>query len=90
MIISINFLTGFFMINSLWIPPFNMLMTYRLMVWFLLGNIVFREGWQDIKTWNTVERKHNPVEARYRWLAFGVITMETAISFKFVKDAGHL
>lgn len=89
-LISINFLTGFFMINALWIPPSNPLSIVRLIIWFLLGNIAFKEGWNDMKTWNTYERQFNPVEARYRWLAFGVLTMEAAIPFKFVWDAGNL
>lgn len=89
-IISVNFLTGFFMINALWIPPTNPLVVFRLLIWFLLGNITFKEAWHDINTWNTVERKDNPVEARYRWLTFGVIVMETAISFKFIREAGNL
>lgn len=83
-LISVNFLTGFFMINALWIPPSNPLSIVRLIIWFLLGNIAFKEGWNDMKTWNTYERQFNPVEARYRWLAFGVLTMEAAIPFKFV------
>ena len=83
-LISINFLTGFFMINALWIPPSNPLSIVRLLIWFLLGNIAFKEGWNDMRTWNTYERQFNPVEARYRWLAFGVLTMEAAIPFKFV------
>ena len=87
---SSNFLTGFFMINALWIPPANLITVTRLLFWALIGNIVFKEGYSDVKTWNTVARKHNPVEARYRWLAFGIIFMELAISFKYVRDAGHL
>ena len=78
------------MINALWIPPSNPLSIVRLLIWFLLGNIAFKEGWNDMRTWNTYERQFNPVEARYRWLAFGVLTMEAAIPFKFVKDAGNL
>lgn len=78
------------MINALWIPPANVVTVSRLIFWFLIGNIVFKEAWEDIRTWNTVERKYNPVEARFRWLGFGVITMEIAISFKFVREAGHL
>ena len=78
------------MINALWIPPANVVTVSRLIFWFSIGNIVFKEAWEDIRTWNTVERKYNPVEARFRWLGFGVITMEIAITFKFVREAGHL
>ena len=90
MLVSLNFLCNFFMINSLWIPPQAMVTLIRLAIWFIMANIVFKEGYEDMKTWNTIERKFNPVEARYRWLAFGILVMETAISVKFVKDAGHL
>lgn len=89
-LISANFLTGFFMINALWIPPAHIITVMRLMVWFMLGNIAFKEAWNDLSTWNTPERKDNPVEARYRWLGFGVVIMETAISFKFVRESGNL
>ena len=78
------------MINALWIPPANPLTVARLAIWFLLGNICFTEAWEDLSTWNTYERQFAPVEARYRWLGFGIISLESAISFKFVKDAGNL
>lgn len=89
-LISVNFLTGFFMINSLWIPPQNPITVVRLMIWFFLANIAFKEAWNDLKTWNTYDRQFNPVEARYRWLAFGILAMEAAIPFKFNRDAGNL
>lgn len=89
-LISVNFLTGFFMINSLWIPPQNPVTLVRLILWFFLANIAFKEAWNDMKTWNTYERQFNPVEARYRWLSFGVLAMEAAIPFKFDRDAGNL
>ncbi len=78
------------MINALWIPPQNPVTVVRLVIWFFLANIAFKEGWNDMKTWNTYERQFNPVEARYRWLAFGVLAMEAAIPFKFVRKAGNL
>lgn len=67
-IISANFLTGFFMINALWIPPLSIPTVTRLYIWFLLGNIVFKEGY------NMLERRENPatkdeyVEPTYRWV----------------------
>jgi phosphatidylserine synthase 2 len=53
MVIICNFLCGFFLINSLWIPPKNLLNIYRLSVWFLLSNLAFKEIYTDIKTWGT-------------------------------------
>ena len=40
-----NFLTGFFVINAMWIPPTNVLTVLRLAVWFTLGNMAFAEGY---------------------------------------------
>ena len=58
---SANFLTGFFIINAMWIPPTNALPVIRLGFWFVMGNMVFAEGWRDISTWGTPERrKVNP------------------------------
>lgn len=65
-IICSNFLTGFFLINSLWVPPQNYLNLYRLLVWFLLANLAFKEGYTDIITWGKPERKLNPISGKIR------------------------
>jgi len=62
-IICANFLTGFFLINGLWIPPKNAINLYRLMVWFLLAALTFGEGYNDIETWGTPDREKNPISA---------------------------
>lgn len=49
LIIILNFLCGFFMINSLWIPPKCIFNKIRLLVWFLLANFAFREIHEEIK-----------------------------------------
>jgi phosphatidylserine synthase 2 len=65
-IITANFLTGFFMINGLWIPPVNWINIYRLLVWFLLAAITFAEMWDDIKTWGKETRKKLKITSEFR------------------------
>jgi phosphatidylserine synthase 2 len=45
LIIVINFLCGFFLINNLWIPPKNNFNKLRLIIWFCLGNLAFKEAY---------------------------------------------
>lgn len=89
-VIIVNFLCGFFMINSLWIPPKNMINIYRLVVWFLLSNLAFKEIYVDIKTWGTEERIHHPISGKCRWITFFICFTETFISIKFMNDAGNM
>ena len=89
-VIIVNFLCGFFVINALWIPPKNMINLYRLLVWFLLANLAFRELYNDIDTWGTVERMKNPVSGKSRWITFFICFSESFISIKFIKDCGNL
>ena len=65
-VIISNFLTGFFMISALWIPPKNAMNPVRLLLWFLLAAISFGELHDDIETWGTEERKKNPIPAENR------------------------
>lgn len=60
-LLLVHFLTGFFLINMFLIPPKHFFPIARLLLWFGLGNIAFKEGYADVITWNTVERKENPV-----------------------------
>jgi len=48
-----HFLTGFFILNAFLIPPKHFFPIGRLLLWFGFGNIAFREGYEDIETWNT-------------------------------------
>ena len=56
LIILFNFLTGFFLINNLWIPPKNHFNKLRLLIWFALANLAFKETYRDITTWGTNNR----------------------------------
>lgn len=56
-LLYIHFLTGFFLNNNLLIPPKHPFPVLRLLLWFGLGAIAFREGYEDARTWNTPERK---------------------------------
>ena len=55
---------NFFTMNNLLIPPYHPFPVLRLLTWFGIGSIGFREGYEDARTWNTPERKHNAVEGR--------------------------
>jgi Phosphatidyl serine synthase len=81
---------NFFVMNAFLIMPKHFFPIGRLLLWFAFGNIGFREAWEDVKTWNTVERKHNPVEGRHRWLAAGIIITEALLSWKYRYGTGNL
>ena len=49
------------MINSLWVPPKCSFNLFRLMVWFLLANLAFRELYMDVETWGTKKRNEYKV-----------------------------
>lgn len=89
-IISVNFLTGFFMINALWIPPLSIPTVTRMYIWFLLGNVVFKEGYVIIEGRENPETRYNQYDPTNRWVVYGIILLEMAISFKFVRGAGNL
>lgn len=88
--ITTNFLTGFFLINSLWIPPANPLSVYRLIVWFCLGNIAFRELYSDLSSWGTIVRRDTPVRGKHRFLICSVELLEILVTIKFLNDAGNI
>jgi len=85
-----NFLTGFFLINVLWIPPKNYLNVYRLSIVYLGGILAYTEAYRDIETWGTVERATNPISAEFRWLAFAGVIVEILLCWKFRADAGNM
>lgn len=89
-IISVNFLTGFFMINALWIPPKSVPTVSRLFFWFLIGNIVFKEGYELVLNRKTWVKNDIAVDPTYRWVTYGILVLEIAISFKFTRDTGNL
>lgn len=81
---------NFFVMNAFLIPPKHFFPIARLLLWFAFGNIAFKEGWVDVKTWNTVERKHNPVEGRHRWLAVAILVTEALVTYKYRYGTGNL
>jgi len=89
-LLLIHFLTGFFLNNNLLIPPLHPFPVLRLLLWFALGSIGFREGYEDSRTWNTPERKFVSVEGRYRWLTVAILTTESILCYKYKKGTGHI
>lgn len=85
-----HFLTGFFILNAFLIPPKHFFPIGRLLLWFGFGNIAFREGYEDIETWNTPKRKDNPVEGRHRYLTVAILCTEAVIAYKYRYGTGNL
>jgi uncharacterized membrane protein AbrB (regulator of aidB expression) len=55
-----------------------------------MANLAFRELYSDIITWNTEERRNNPITGKMRWITCAVVLLETSISLKFRKNAGNI
>lgn len=89
-LLLIHFLTGFFLNNNLLIPPLHAFPVVRLLLWFGLGSMGFREGYEDCRTWNTPERKFVPVEGRFRWLTVAILTTESILCYKYREGTGHI
>jgi phosphatidylserine synthase 2 len=89
-LLGVHFLTGFFIMNAFLIPPKHFFPISRLLLWFAFGNIGFKEGYEDVRTWNTVERKKNPVEGRHRWLVVAILFTEALIAYKYRYGTGNL
>ena len=68
-LLHVFFLNNFFQINNFLIPPVHAFPVLRLLLWFGLGAIGFREAFEDARTWNTPQRKHISVQGRFRWLS---------------------
>lgn len=85
-----HFLTGFFVLNAFLIPPKHIFPIGRLLLWFGFGNIAFREGYEDIDTWNTYGRKNNPVEGRHRYLTVAILCTEAVLAYKYRYGTGNL
>lgn len=82
-LLLIHFLTGFFLNNVFYFPSVHFFPIYRLLQWFAIGLISFREAWEDVKTWNTPGRQHTAVEGRYRWLTVGILIVELMVCWKY-------
>lgn len=89
-LLHIFFINGFFQINNFLIPPVHVYPVGRLIMWFGIGALAFREGFEDCRTWNTIERKHTPVEGRYRWLVNGILATEAICNWKYRAGTGHI
>jgi hypothetical protein len=89
-LLLVHFLTGFFLLNMFLIPPKHFFPIGRLLLWFGLGSIGFKEGYADVSSWNTYERKDNPVEGRYRWLSVGLLVTEGITCYKYRKGTGNI
>jgi hypothetical protein len=81
---------NFFVMNAFLVPPKHFFPIGRLLLWFAFGNVAFKEAWMDVKTWNTVERKNNPVEGRHRWLAVAILVTECLVAWKYRYGTGNL
>lgn len=90
MLLVIHFLNGFFINNNLLIPPYHPFPVIRLLIWFGVGSIGFREAYEDAKTWNTPARRYTSVEGRYRWLCAAILTTEVVLCWKYRMDTGHI
>lgn len=89
-LLVIHFLNGFFINNNLLIPPVHPFPVVRLLVWFGLGSIAFREAFEDARTWNTPQRKFTPVQGRARWLSTAVLITESLMCWKYRYNTGHI
>ncbi|CAD8149311.1 unnamed protein product [Paramecium octaurelia] len=81
--VTINFLTGFFLMNQLWVPPKCWMVSYRLFVWFGMGVLSWQEQWNDLKG-------NQDQSGQCRYLVVWTLFAETFISIKFLKDAGNI
>jgi phosphatidylserine synthase 2 len=54
--VCLNFVTGFTLPNSLWVPPNHWLNIVRVLTWFVVGGIGIRENYEDMLTWGKPER----------------------------------
>lgn len=76
--------------NNLLIPPLHLFPVLRLLMWFGIGAVGFREAYEDFRTWGTDERKVSKVEGRYRWLATAILSTEAILCWKYRENTGHI
>ncbi|KAM3132286.1 hypothetical protein pb186bvf_015616 [Paramecium bursaria] len=81
--VTVNFLTGFFIMNQLWIQPKCWMVVYRLLVWFGMGMLSWKETWMTVKG-------ETEQTGWARYLVMWSLAIETYISIKFLKDAGNI
>lgn len=88
--VVIRFLSMFFFLNALFLPPRHIVSGLRVAGWGFFAFLPFREMYEDVRTWNTPERKDHRVEGNYRWLGISVITVECFVSYKFRLGTGNM
>jgi len=87
--VSLNFVSGFTVPNSVWIPPNHWTNVIRLVIWFTVGALGFRETYDDMRTWGTKLRAEKQIFAQHRWLAWMMLCCEMLLSLKFREKAGN-
>ena len=85
-----NFLCGFFLINSLWIPPLSIPTLVRMYTWFIIGNMVFKEGYVALQQRNDPQTRYDISSPNLRFVTYAIVVLEIAISFKYDRDTGNL
>ena len=85
-----RFLGMFFLMNALFLPPRHFVSVLRVIGWAFFAFLPIGEIYEDIRTWNTPERKKCQLEGNYRWLGMGSIFMECLVSYKFRLGTGHM
>mmetsp|Transcript_32639 Transcript_32639/g.56731 ORF Transcript_32639/g.56731 Transcript_32639/m.56731 type:complete len:376 (+) Transcript_32639:3042-4169(+) len=88
--VSFNFVTGFTVSNSLWIPSNHNINIVRLVVWFLAGYLGFQEAYDDVETWGLPIRRDVNIQAQHRWTAWLMVFLEVGISIKMREQAGNI
>jgi disulfide bond formation protein DsbB len=88
--VSLNFVTGFTLSNSLWIPSNHNINIVRLVVWFSAGYLGFQEAYDDVETWGQPIRAEKNIQAQHRWAAWLLVFLEVGISFKMREQAGNI
>jgi phosphatidylserine synthase 2 len=87
--VSLNFVAGFTVSNSLWIPASSYLNIIRLVIWFITGALGFREAYDDIRTWGDKIRGTKQIYAQYRWAGWMMQCSEMLLSWKFREGGGN-
>ncbi|GMH38547.1 hypothetical protein BSKO_06431 [Bryopsis sp. KO-2023] len=73
---------SFFLKYILWIPPRNLLNTYRLVVWFVMGLPAIREYFEFLEGHSWDHLMHNKL-GPFAWLAAATSLVEFLICLKF-------
>lgn len=78
------------MVNNLWIPPLNLFNKIRLLIWFALGNMAFKECYQDVSSWGCESRRNQPVSGQFRWLLASILFIEVFCCCKFLEGSSRI